>query len=128
MMNGREEYADSLFVCTDSERAAFEAGIKMGTVYHQFVGTPVDHASVESLERAIEASLMVQPYVDSVRVSINRDMLPPREDTYSYASLTGEMLDVTLVILTDSTRLSARLRHVSELDYPLMYIDEIQQI
>jgi hypothetical protein len=32
------DVADSYFSCTDSERAAFEAGIKLGTVYHQFVG------------------------------------------------------------------------------------------
>lgn len=122
-MSGREEEADSLFVCDDSERAAFEAGIKLGTAYHQFVGTPVDLDSVETLERAMRESLMVQPHVEDVKVRISRDRFPEREDLYSYVSLTGDMLDVSLVIRTASTRLRARMRYVAELDYPLMYVE-----
>ncbi|MBR1452331.1 MAG: hypothetical protein IJ592_02405, partial [Candidatus Methanomethylophilaceae archaeon] len=35
----REELANQRFSCTERERAVFEAGIKMATIYHQFVGT-----------------------------------------------------------------------------------------
>ena len=42
----REALAASKFSCTERERAVFEAGIKMATVYHQFVGTPVNAATV----------------------------------------------------------------------------------
>ena len=48
-MDGRDETAASRFACTERERALFEAGIKMGTIYHQFVGTPVNLDTVESL-------------------------------------------------------------------------------
>ncbi|MCI2413518.1 MAG: dihydroneopterin aldolase, partial [Cuniculiplasma sp.] len=30
--------AASYFHCTDRERAIFEAGIKLGSIYHQYVG------------------------------------------------------------------------------------------
>ena len=39
-MVSREDLANSRFNCSVKERACFEAGIKMGTIYHQFVGTP----------------------------------------------------------------------------------------
>lgn len=48
-MEGRDEMAAGRFACTERERALFEAGIKMGTIYHQFVGTPVNLRTVESL-------------------------------------------------------------------------------
>ncbi len=53
MGDAREESANRHFECTEAERAAFEAGIKMGTIYHQFVGVPVSSESVETLERAM---------------------------------------------------------------------------
>ena len=45
-MDNREEVAASRFNCSEKERAIFEAGIKMATIYHQFVGTPVNAATV----------------------------------------------------------------------------------
>ena len=64
-MGKRESLADSRFSCTERERAVFEAGIKMATVYHQFVGTPVNLETVEKLEDTISRSIEVQPYVES---------------------------------------------------------------
>ena len=69
-MTGREELADSRFNCTVKERACFEAGIKMGTIYHQFVGTPFSLANVTQLEKAIEDAIRVQPYVSDVRARL----------------------------------------------------------
>ena len=34
----------------ERERAGFEAGIKLGALYHQWVGTPISQDSAESLE------------------------------------------------------------------------------
>ena len=42
---------------TNREIAAFEAGIKLGALYHQFVGSPVSPKTADSLERAIEESI-----------------------------------------------------------------------
>ena len=45
-MSDREQLADDRFACSRRERAVFEAGIKMGTIYHQFVGTPFNRDTV----------------------------------------------------------------------------------
>jgi len=54
----------------DPQAACFEAGIKFGSLYHQFAGTPVAPRSIDSLERAIEESIENQPFCESVTVDI----------------------------------------------------------
>jgi len=44
------------FVGTDRDRAAFEAGIKLGSILHQYIGVPLTRENATSLERAIEAA------------------------------------------------------------------------
>ena len=122
MIKNREESVASRFKCSKRERALFEAGIKMGTIYHQFVGTPVDTDSVERLEDVIERSIMVQPYVKDVKIRIDRNMFGPKIDEYSYVSLTGEMLDVILTISIDEEEVTAEMRYDPALGYPLMYV------
>lgn len=121
----REATADSYFACSDSERAAFEAGIKMGTIYHQFVGVPLSAENVDTLEKAIEAGCSVQPFVESVDVRIDRSRLRPKRGRYDYVSLTGDMLDVDMVVRYGSARVKASMRYIKEMRYPLMYIEEI---
>jgi len=113
--------AAKFFECTDRERAAFEAGIKLGAIYHQYVGAAVDARSVASLERAIEASTRSQPHVASVRVAIARAALRPR-GPYREVSLTAEMLDVTVEIRFGRARAHGRLANVADLGYPLMSV------
>ncbi|MDY0293395.1 MAG: dihydroneopterin aldolase family protein [Candidatus Methanomethylophilaceae archaeon] len=127
MSSDREELAAKRFVCTPTERALFEAGIKMGTIYHQFVGVPVDLSNVEILESSIEKGVLVQPYVKDVKVRIDRSLFKPKKDEYSYLSLTGEMLDVVLVIEIGDTCVTAEMRFDDELRYPLMYISGIKE-
>ena len=123
----REQRAASMFKCSIRERAMFEAGIKMGTIYHQFVGVPVDLSSVDILERSIEQGVRVQPYVEDVRVTIDRSHFRPKSDEYGYMSLTGNMLDVKLTIRIENTRVTAEMRYFKELNYPLMYISETEE-
>lgn len=125
-MSEREQLADSRFACTPRERAVFEAGIKMGTIYHQFVGTPFNRESVSDLERTIERTINVQPYVTDVSVSIDRSVFDRGDDTYSYVSLTGEMIDAKVTIGMGDSRVTAEMRYDPELDYPLMYISSVQ--
>ncbi len=125
-MSEKEGRADSYFRCTESERAAFEAGIKLATVYHQFVGTPFNMSSVDNLERAIESAVGVQPYVESVKVGIDRDSIPVGDDVFAYSSLTGEMLTIELRMRFKGTRLTAGMRYIPELDYPLMFIKDVE--
>ncbi len=127
MTENREELAAKKFNCSTRERALFEAGIKMGTIYHQFVGVPLDQDSVDALEDAIEKGVLVQPYVESVRVSIDRSIFGPKRDEYSYQSLSGEMLDVTLVIKIDNIRVKAEMRYDPVLRYPLMYVSDLEE-
>src|SRR4030042_798301 len=122
MREMREQKADSYFSCSDRERAAFEAGIKLGTIYHQFVGVPLSSKNVETLEKAIEAGSKVQPFVEEVKVRIDREMLRSKRGVYDYVSLTGDMLDVTLVVKYKSARAEASMQFIKEMNYPLMFI------
>ena len=127
-MENREEKAASMFECSVKERAMFEAGIKMGTIYHQFVGVPVDLSSIDILERSIEQGVLVQPYVDSVKVTIDRSVFRPKTDEYGYMSLTGNMLDVKLSIKIENVRVTAEMRYMKDLNYPLMYISDVEEL
>src|SRR5467141_4970579 len=60
------------FAGTDRDRAAFEVGIKLGSILHQYVGTPVTHKNAAALEKAIEVSTQLQPLMERVRVKIDR--------------------------------------------------------
>jgi hypothetical protein len=124
----REAKADSHFSCSDSERAAFEAGIKMGTIYHQFVGVPLSADNVETLERAIEAGVKVQPFVEDIKVSIDRSMLRSKKGQYDYVSLTGEMLDVSVIVRFKSSRVKASMKYVRDMRYPLMFIESMEKV
>ncbi len=125
MRRSREATADSYFRCSDSERAAFEAGVKMGTIYHQFVGVPLSSDNVRTLEKAMEAGCGVQPFVEKVKVSIDREMLRKKRGQYDYVSLSGEMLNVRMVVRYGRSRVTASMRFVEEMNYPLMFIEKI---
>jgi hypothetical protein len=105
----------------------FEAGIKLGTIYHQFVGTPLSTSSVESLERAIQDGVRVQPFVKDVKVHISRDALRRKSDEYDYQTLTGPMMEVTLTVSMEGVTVVAEMRYIEELHYPLMYVRSIQE-
>ena len=125
-MSDREQLADDRFACSRRERAVFEAGIKMGTIYHQFVGTPFNRDTVADLERLIAETIGVQPYVDDVTVRIDRSVFDRGDDTYSYVSLTGAMIDAVVRIVMGDVSVTAEMRYDPELDYPLMYISSVE--
>ncbi len=110
---------------TDRDNALFEAGIKLGALYHQFIGTPVSMETVESLETAIERSVSLQPWVSSVKVNIDREKVRERLNEFKYCELRGEMLDVTVVIRYKTMEVSARLQYEEELNYPLMRVEKV---
>lgn len=127
MSDTREQQADSYFSCSDAERAAFEAGIKLGTIYHQFVGVPLSTGTVQTLEGAIEAASRVQPFVEDIKVTIDRSKLRDKHGQYDYVPLTGDMLDVSLVVKYKRTRVKASMKFLKEMNYPLMYIEKIER-
>lgn len=123
----REALASKYFNCTLRERAVFEAGIKLGTIYHQFVGTPVNAANVDILERAIADGVRVQPFVKDITVRIDRSALRRKRDEFDYQTLTGNMLDVVLIIQIENASVKAGMRYIEELHYPLMYVQEVTE-
>ncbi|MEG3224450.1 MAG: dihydroneopterin aldolase [Methanobacteriales archaeon Met13] len=107
------------------ERAIFEGAITMGAMFHQFVGTPVNKKSVKSLERAIKDAMELQPCIDKVEVKIDLEMIFDFQSEYEYVSLTGEMLDVTVVSSYHDRKAISRMHYVEELQYPLMYVKKV---
>ena len=107
---------------TPRERAVFEGGITLGALFHQFIGTPVSLKNKEILERSIEESMKNQPCVEDISVKIVGDL---KED--EYVSLDGKMLDVKLKVRVENTVAYLRLRYIEELDYPLMYVERIEE-
>ena len=108
---------------TDRDNALFEAGIKLGALYHQFTGSPVNLKTMQSLERAIEQSISVQPFVEDITVSINRDMVRSNlNDEFGYCELEGRMLDVRIGVRYGLAKVEVALDFDAELEYPLMRI------
>ncbi|HNR58231.1 MAG: dihydroneopterin aldolase family protein [Methanothrix sp.] len=103
---------------TEREAAAFEAGIKLGALYHQFVGSPVSIETADSLEVAMERSISLQPFVRSVSVEIDRQMLA--RNVFGYGELAGKMIRAQVEIDYHGARVGARLEYDPKTDYPLM--------
>ncbi len=111
---------------TERDSVLFEAGIKLGALYHQFTGSPVNLKTVDSLEKAIQESISVQPCVENIKVSINRDLIRSKlNNEYGYCELEGSMLDVRITASFKTAKADVSLAFDTELDYPLMKIDKI---
>ena len=122
-MDVDKEYFSNI---TTRERAIFEGAISMGALFHQFVGTPVNKNSKESLEKAMEESLNLQPAIDKVEVTIRFDKLEKSMTEFNYTSLTGDMLDVKIYTKVDDVLAIIRIEFIEELNYPLMYVEDIE--
>ncbi|MBP2143170.1 hypothetical protein J2127_000311 [Methanococcus voltae] len=115
----QDEIFDSYFKnLTEKERAVFEGGISMGALFHQFVGTPISMNSKGCLEEAIKSAMENQPFIKKALININLEIAEN-----DYVSLTGEMLDVTLIVGQEK-EYKIRLNYIPELNYPLMYVED----
>ena len=121
-MDVEEEYFNNI---SKRERAIFEGAITMGALFHQFIGTPISIKNVESLEKSIEDSMMLQPCIIKVEIKIDRKILEKIKNEYNYISLTGEMLDVRVVSDYSGKKAVIRLKFIEELNYPLMYVEDV---
>ena len=122
-MDVDKEYLSNI---STRERAIFEGAISMGALFHQFVGTPVNKDTKESLEKAMEESLSLQPAIEKVEVEIRFDKLEQSMTEFDYTSLTGDMLDVKIHTKVDDVIAIIRIEFIEELNYPLMYVEEIK--
>lgn len=109
------------------ERAIFEGAISMGALFHQFVGTPVNKDTKKSLEVAMEESLKLQPAIEDVKVEIRFDKLEESMTEFDYTSLSGDMLDVKIFTKVENVTAVIRIEFIEELNYPLMYVENIEE-
>ncbi|MGP8071968.1 MAG: dihydroneopterin aldolase family protein [Thermoplasmata archaeon] len=109
---------------TDREALLFEAGIKLGGIFHQYLGIPVSAATAAGLAETIERAVALQPYVTGVEVRIAPGRGPRLgQGRYAYRYLTPEMLDVRIQLRDGAAHVEARLVHRPDLRYPLMSVD-----
>lgn len=113
---------------TSRERAIFEGAITMGALFHQFVGTPVNKDSKESLENAIKESLELQPAIEKVDAKIDLNRLNDSLSDFEYTSLSGDMLDIRIHTRVDNVKAIIRIEFIEELNYPLMYVEDIEEL
>jgi hypothetical protein len=108
---------------TKREALLFEAGIKLGGVFHQYLGTPVGERTAAQLARTIEAAVRLQPYVRSVHVRIEPARAGPEgAGAFAYRYLVAEMLSVEVTLSDGAETVRAELVHRPDLRYPLMRV------
>jgi len=115
---------------SERERASFEAGIKLGALYHILCGIPISNDSkvIFSIEKGIESSISCQPYVKDVKINLMRDkILGNKTHEYDYDEITGEIIRATLVLEFKSVEVVAKIDWVEDLNYPLMFIEKIRE-
>jgi hypothetical protein len=109
---------------TDREQAIFEAGIKLGALYHQWIGTPISQNSAASVESAIEQAVILQPFVEEITVRLDRKLMT--QNLFGYSELSGLMFNVDIVTRVGFSYCRAHL--ASKEGYPLMQIVECNEI
>ena len=111
-------------MATDAQQACFEAGIKFGSLYHQFAGTPVSPRSTRSLETAIAESIENQPFCESVTVAIDDDAVAADiGHDNGYTELSGHLMEVEMEIAYEGV--TVRTRMAMEDGYPLMELVDV---
>ena len=119
--------ASNYFSCSDKERAIFETGVKLGSIYHQYTGIPINDNNVEFLERAIEKAVAAQPFVSRVQVSIDRRKVGKSKAIYKYKTLLGDMMDVSLRIKYGKALVEGKMAWVPSMGYPLMRFKVLEE-
>lgn len=114
---------------TDRERAIFEGGITLGAIYHQFTGIPItlNKKIVGLIEKTIKETMKLQPYKKDIQVKINISKLRKMDKNlpYSYETLKGEHLDVTVKTCYGRAKAILKMRYIPKLKYTLMYVEKI---
>ena len=115
---------------SERERACFETGIKLGALYHILCGIPISSNEnvIKSIEKGIEAAISCQPYVKSIKVNLDRDKIVGDKSTqFDYDEVTGKIIRAEIVLEYESIEILAKIDWVENLQYPLMFIEKIQE-
>lgn len=111
------------------DRAVFEAGVALGSIAHQFVGLPVSDEirTLRSISKAVEATMSLQPYRKKVTFRLNRQSIKKKKrHPYDYRGLTEKDMDIAVTISLRGVDVTARMKYVPEIDFPLMFIESIK--
>lgn len=124
MQEDKDKSEEELFYSktTDKERAVFEGGITLGAIYHQFMGAPF--RKKEKLEEAMKDSALSHPHITEAEVRIKKEDVK-NQSQFEYPILTENMLEMDLTSEYGDAVAEVKLRYVPEMDYPLMYIEDI---
>lgn len=110
---------------TEREAACFEAGVKFGSLYHQFAGTPVSPESADALVPAMEAAIENQPHCRSVSVAVRDGAIEAdRDPTFGYAELSGRHYEAEVVVDYEGVEVVARM--AMEDGYPRMRVVSVE--
>ena len=103
------------------ERACFEVGIKLGSLYHILCGIPISSNIdvINSIERGIEASISCQPFVKKVRIDLDKSKIYGNKSTeFAYDEITGKIINAEVELEYKSIKVLAKIKWVENLDYP----------
>ncbi|MCI4330979.1 MAG: dihydroneopterin aldolase family protein [Thermoplasmata archaeon] len=108
---------------TPREELLFEAGIKLGGIFHQYLGTPVSSRTANGLATAIAEAVALQPYVHRATVGIDVTVGGPvGPGRFAYHYLRPEMLSVRVELRNGAVRVVAEMSYRKDLRYPLMHV------
>jgi hypothetical protein len=112
---------------TPRERAAFEAGIALATIYHSLVGLPMPRTSKgrEDLAKGVASAVLSQPFKRKVVVRL-RERRAGR-GPYSYGEIGERDVSAEVLVEYGGWVVRARLGYVRSLRYPLMRIVEVRR-
>lgn len=114
------------FNCSNGERAAFEAGIKLGSLFHQFIGTPVSMENISDIEKAMTSAMRTQPHVVEAEVRIDKTEMVRSLSGLEYCPLNDKMLRAEVLIDVRGIRCRAFLERDEDLNYTLMWIGSME--
>jgi len=116
---------------TERERACFETGIKLGALYHILCGIPItkDEEVIHSIENGIETAISCQPYVQSVKIMLDREkILGDKSTEFNYDEITGKIIRAEIIIKYETIKVVAKIDWIEEMQYPLMYVEKIHEL
>jgi len=112
---------------TPRERAAFEAGIALATIYHSLIGLPMPRTAKgrKDLAKGVASAVLSQPFRRKVVVRLRgrRDGKGP----YSYGEIGERDVSAEVLVEYGGWVVRARLGYVRSLRYPLMRIVEVRR-
>ncbi|MHA1819645.1 MAG: dihydroneopterin aldolase family protein [Promethearchaeota archaeon] len=132
MENLEEEIADNFFISdlSNSERAAFELGIKLGALFHMCLGMPLSKNKdvIKAIEEAMEKSIMCQPYVKSVKIKLIRNSIQgEKNQIFDYDTLSPHQINAEVFLNYKNIKIVGKIEWNNDLNYPLMYISQIER-